>query len=228
MNAGSPQPVGRVSRRRSDAKARAIDAAGRLFAERGFDETAMALIAERADVSVGTLYNLFANKDALFRELIYGKALLVRERLRRALDSSTSALAAVDAFLSELQAVYRTEAPYIRIYFHVHDHAHLSFRASLSDDTRHVYDETKTELAAVLERGRRAGEFPLLAPAEHAAVALTAVAGEMFFLHVAEPTAHPEQSLFEEVRRIVHRGILGLGEAAAERRTTTKPQENAR
>jgi len=229
MNHGSTTLPGRVSRRRSSAKARAIAAASGLFAERGFEETPMALVAEQADVSVGTLYNLFANKDALFRELIHGKALLVRERLSRALESSAgSALAAVDAFLAEIQSVYRTEAPYIRIYFHVHDHAHLSFRASLSEDTRHVYDETRAQLTGVLERGQSVGEFPLAAPAAHAAVAITAVAGELFFLSVADPNQHDESALLEEVRRIVHTGILGLGCAATERRNPNTSQEHSR
>jgi AcrR family transcriptional regulator len=229
MNQGSIAPLGRVNRRRSSAKARVIDAASGLFAERGFEETPMALVAEQADVSVGTLYNLFANKDALFRELIHGKAVLVRERLSRALGSSAgSALAAVDAFLAEIQSVYRTEAPYIRIYFHVHDHAHLSFRTSLSEDTRHVYDETRTQLTGVLERGQSVGEFPLSAPAAHAAVAITAVAGELFFLSVAAPSQHDESALLDEVRRIVHTGVLGLSYSVAERRNPNETQEHSR
>lgn len=222
MNSGSLQTKGRVSRRRSDARDRVIEAAGELFAERGFDETSMALIAEAADVAVGTLYNLFANKESLFRELVHGKALQLCERLGAALASSSdSAVATVDAFLAELQANYRTEAPYIRLYFHVHDHAHMSFRAALGEETRQVYEAIRKELTAVLTRGDAAGEFRLVAPPARSAVAIAGLASEMFFLSLSEPDHNDERALLEEVRHIVHAGVLGLT-SMSER----PPQEN--
>jgi len=42
-----------------------LDAATRLFSERGFHRTTTRDIAEAADVAEGTLYNYFANKDDL-------------------------------------------------------------------------------------------------------------------------------------------------------------------
>lgn len=217
MNPDSTQLVGRVQRRRQDARARVLEAAGRLFAERGLEETPMARVAEAADVSVGTLYNLFANKEALFRELVYGKALLVHERMLAALASApSSAVEAVDAYLRALQAVYETEAAYIRLYFRVHDHARVSLRAALSEDARRFYDETTDALAKVLERGNAAGELCLTTGAPYrAAVAIQALAGEMFFLHLNDPAANDEGTVFEEVRRAVHTGILGLNSSEA-------------
>jgi AcrR family transcriptional regulator len=212
MNSSSPHVEGRVSRRRSDARERVTEAAGQLFAERGFDETSMAMIAEAADVSVGTLYNLFANKESLFREMVHGKAMQLCARLGAALSASNgSALATIDAFLAELQASYRTEAPYIRLYFHVHDHAHVSFRAALAVETRKVYDETKAQLSAVLARGRENGEFHLNAPPARSAVAIASLASEMFFLSLSDPDDNDEGELLDEVRHIVHTGVLGLG-----------------
>jgi AcrR family transcriptional regulator len=50
-----------------------LDAAVRLFAEKGFHRTTTRDIAEAADVAEGTLYNYFANKD----DLLFG----IMERL---------------------------------------------------------------------------------------------------------------------------------------------------
>ena len=43
-----------------------LDAAGHLFGELGFDAATTEQIAERAGVSIGSLYQYFPNKDALF------------------------------------------------------------------------------------------------------------------------------------------------------------------
>jgi TetR/AcrR family fatty acid metabolism transcriptional regulator len=56
------------SRRERQSAARSeeiLDAAARLFAERGFHRTTTRDIADAAEVAEGTLYNYFANKDDL-------------------------------------------------------------------------------------------------------------------------------------------------------------------
>jgi AcrR family transcriptional regulator len=53
-----------------------VEAAAESFADFGFDATTMEGIAARADTSIGSLYQFFPNKHALFREV-------VRECLRR-------------------------------------------------------------------------------------------------------------------------------------------------
>ncbi len=47
-----------------------LERAVSLFAEHGFEATTMDMIAEAAEVSKGTVYNYFSNKQELFRTLI--------------------------------------------------------------------------------------------------------------------------------------------------------------
>lgn len=47
-----------------------LEAAERVFAERGFHEAGMADVARVAEFGVGTLYRFFADKDALYREVL--------------------------------------------------------------------------------------------------------------------------------------------------------------
>lgn len=49
-------------------------AAGQLFAQKGFDDTTIAEIARHAEVSMGTIYQLFESKDALQTALLEEKA----------------------------------------------------------------------------------------------------------------------------------------------------------
>jgi AcrR family transcriptional regulator len=71
---GRRQPTQERSQRRYGA---ILDAAAQSFAGFGFDATTMEGIAARAGTSIGSLYQFFPNKHALFREV-------VRECMRRA------------------------------------------------------------------------------------------------------------------------------------------------
>lgn len=59
-----------VQARSREAVARMLDAAATLFVERGFDSTTTDAIAERAGVSVGSVYRFYPNKAAIMRALL--------------------------------------------------------------------------------------------------------------------------------------------------------------
>jgi TetR/AcrR family fatty acid metabolism transcriptional regulator len=64
------QPGSRRQRRINNRRNQILDAAARLFAERGFHRATTRDIAEAADVSEGTLYNYFESKDALLLAIL--------------------------------------------------------------------------------------------------------------------------------------------------------------
>lgn len=70
----------RLTAQGAERKQQLLDDAAHLFAERGFAETRVADIVERAGVAKGLFYWYFENKEALFRELVEHN----RHRLRRA------------------------------------------------------------------------------------------------------------------------------------------------
>jgi AcrR family transcriptional regulator len=57
--------VGRVARKRGERIARILAVAAELFGERGYDAVNLEDVAERLDVSKGSLYHYFAGKDEL-------------------------------------------------------------------------------------------------------------------------------------------------------------------
>jgi AcrR family transcriptional regulator len=54
----------------SDTRTRILDAAARLFHEQGFNATGVSTILREAGVNPGSLYNLFASKDALLAAVL--------------------------------------------------------------------------------------------------------------------------------------------------------------
>jgi AcrR family transcriptional regulator len=61
---------GRWARRKEARPAEILDAALKVFAEKGFAGTRMEDIAARAGVTKGTIYLYFDNKDAVFKTLV--------------------------------------------------------------------------------------------------------------------------------------------------------------
>ncbi len=74
MRAVCRKPENERSRdKKAEKRARIIDSATALFAEKGFNDTSMKEIALRADVAEGTVYEYFRNKESLLIGIPYEK-----------------------------------------------------------------------------------------------------------------------------------------------------------
>jgi AcrR family transcriptional regulator len=208
MNPDSSLSATRAQRRRQDALARVLQSATKLFAKNGFTETAMASIANEADVSVGTLYNLFESKEDLYRELVIGKAKHFHTRLAGAMSADGSARESLDRYLEAHRDLVVEEAEFIRLYFADNAQARFSLRASLPDEARAIYEDGLQRLSEVLERGAATREFRLPSTSYRTAVYCQSVITELLSLHADDPTSHPAETVFEEVRRFVYRSLL--------------------
>ena len=149
-----------------DSAQRILDVAERLVQTRGFNGFSYADIAEALDVTKASLHYHFPSKADLGRRLI--------ERYEQ-------------TFLAVLKGIDATGAApreklkrYARIYADVlrdnrmclcgmlaSDYATLP--KSMKENVKHFFDENEQWLAAVLERGRKAGSLTFKGPAREAA-----------------------------------------------------------
>jgi AcrR family transcriptional regulator len=70
----------RQQRRTDRTKARLLDAAREVFAERGYDAASLGEITQRADLGTGTLYLHFRDKRSIYEAMVRREGLVVRER----------------------------------------------------------------------------------------------------------------------------------------------------
>jgi AcrR family transcriptional regulator len=75
---------GRRERTKAANRAAILAAARQVFAERGYDGSAVRHIVALTDLAPGTFYNYFPDKEAIFRALVEESIAVVRERLREA------------------------------------------------------------------------------------------------------------------------------------------------
>ena len=89
-----------MSRWEPNARGRLEQAALQLFIERGFEQTTVAEIAERAGLTERTFFRHFADK----REVLFGGASALQELLVNAVASTPAAVAPLDAIVEALVA----------------------------------------------------------------------------------------------------------------------------
>lgn len=63
-----------LAERKAKTRARIIAAASALFRNNGYEETSVAMVAQRARTGVGTLYGYFPSKDDLLHEVLWSLA----------------------------------------------------------------------------------------------------------------------------------------------------------
>lgn len=83
-------PLDRRQRRKAETRQRLLEAASRLFAERGFEATRPQDIAREADVAIGTFYLHFGDRREAFVAFTAHAAEELMERVRaRSIDSGS-------------------------------------------------------------------------------------------------------------------------------------------
>ncbi len=83
-----------------------LEVAGRHFTETGYDATQISAIAKEAEVSIGTIYGFFENKEGLFSEFINAEM----ERIFRELQEE---LATISEPIEKLRAMARKKFEYM-------------------------------------------------------------------------------------------------------------------
>jgi len=118
---GATEPQPTAAQRKERTRARILDAALGLFAERGFHGTAVPLIAERAQVGAGSIYRHFESKEVLVNEVFRSakSALLVCLELGH--DPQAAPRAQFDHLWARL-VVYAREQPLSFRFLEMQDH----------------------------------------------------------------------------------------------------------
>jgi AcrR family transcriptional regulator len=151
-----------------------LDAARDEFGERGFAESSIVAITQRAGVALGTFYTYFDSKEAVFQALVRDMSGQVRDHVAPALRDATDALdgerRALESFLQfarKRRDVYRIidEAEFVEPSVY-----------------REHYETTATRIAARLIAARDKGELSELYSNDDFDVLAWAIMGANVFL----------------------------------------------
>jgi AcrR family transcriptional regulator len=128
-----------------------LDAARDEFGERGFSESSIVGITQRAGVALGTFYTYFDSKEAVFRALVRDMSAQVRDHVAPALGEAEDA---IDAERRALQSFLEFARKHRDVY-RIIDEAEFVEPTAYRDH----YETTAQRIAARLCAGRDRGEI---------------------------------------------------------------------
>lgn len=210
----------RLDRRRTEVKARfeemgssreqLLEAAARVFGQRGYEGASMSQIAAEAGFSKGALYWNFASKEDLFFALIDQ----TDERLRDLLALVAAAPSERDVSADLSRGVSRVLDEQRDMVLLFHEYSALAVRdPELAVRYAKRNAQLRGELAAVISTRQEARGVPLVVPAEHIATAVIALVDGLSIQRLTEPEAVPDE-LFGQILSLIEDGLAAQAGAA--------------
>ena len=136
-----------------------LDAALILFSEFGFHSVSMQQVADKAEFSIGTLYNYFRNKEDLYSHLLDKLTDRFHADLTGALSEGNDEIEKLRNYIIAKSLVFRENLDIVLLYFRETSGVKLNLKAGLDDRIRIQYVELLALLAGVFEDGIRKKRF---------------------------------------------------------------------
>jgi AcrR family transcriptional regulator len=178
-----------------------LDAAQEEFGERGFSESSIVGITQRAGVALGTFYTYFDSKEAVFQALVRDMSAQVRDLVAPAFQGATDAL---DGERRALEAFLRFAKSH-RYVYRIVDEAEFVDPATY----REHYETTAKRIASRLTAARDKGELAADLSDEDLEILAWASMGANVFLGLrffVWESADPER-VAEVMNRLLRKGL---------------------
>jgi AcrR family transcriptional regulator len=157
---GASPRAGRRQRELALRRADVVAAASRVFSAKGFHGAQMSEIAAQAEVSLASVYQLFASKEELFEAVTTAAAEAVEAVVRARVDATPEPREKLLAVSDALFACFDENRDLLRIYTGATDGMPWRARGELGDGTHRVFDrftQWVVDLARAAERGGSLG-----------------------------------------------------------------------
>jgi len=185
-----------------------LEAAVKLFSEKGFYNVSMQEIAQKAEFATGTLYKFFKNKEDLYKALILEQAEKFHKTLTRAIEEPGDEIEKIQNYVSAKGEVFTANIPMIRLYFAETRGASFNIMAGLDSEVRDRYEKFLHKLAGVFESGIKKKRFKKIAAPYYLAVALDSLTNAFLFLWLEDPDRHPYRENVRKISQIFFENLL--------------------
>jgi TetR/AcrR family transcriptional regulator len=163
MASDRPKPVSLREQRRRQvelmSETHLLDAAERVFAEKGYVGATMKEIADAAEFSVGALYNFFPGKEGLFAAVMSRRNVEFTAIFATALAGEAPARARLRMMIDVSCDYYLDQRPFMRLFQQAIGRAWLNIKSSFNEENYHQYEEIMAMEAAVFRVGIASGEI---------------------------------------------------------------------
>lgn len=149
----------RRERERAAHREAILQAAEEVFANKGFHAATVQEIADRAEFSVGYLYNHFKNKDALYVELVDSRFDAYMKHVEDRLNATEDSVHKIGVAIRAVMEFFVEHEQFFRIFLRVGSQTGEELMPGLPEKSLHKYYRYTERFAAMLGRGVDAGVF---------------------------------------------------------------------
>ncbi len=97
-------------------RSKILKAAMAEFAKKGYNGASINIIAEKAGISIGSMYSYFESKDALYLTVMNTGYASISRIIEKVGDESADIYAAVESLLSEARTYAKTQKEFVQMY----------------------------------------------------------------------------------------------------------------
>ncbi len=197
----------RRERERLRHRGEVLEAAEELFSVRGFHDTTVQDIAEKSEFAVGSLYNMFESKDALYYEIVRVRAREFMEKVKNELEAMGTPERRIQRLLRAKFEFFRIHRQFFTIFSRVLSDNPVDCPAAFTDDGRELHSEYMDILKGIFREGIEAGRFADLDPAL-LALSFEGITRILISNYLFQSGAEPSGSDWDSIERVIFRGVL--------------------
>lgn len=141
-----------------------FEAAEAVLAERGYHGASVDEIAKRAEISVGTLYNLFGNKENLFASVTERNIEVIREAVRQRAAAADTSIEKLRAAVDAIFVYFEMHEPSFRVWVTATHGLDWNILPQFGERVFVAMRGFSEDITALCRRGVRDGTLPKLDP----------------------------------------------------------------
>ena len=195
----------RKEREKLRHKEEILSAALKLFSNKGFHNVSMQQIAEESEFAVGTIYNFFENKEALFEELTRNCGKRITNELINILKGPGNEVERLTKFIRHAPKLLEENAEIVKLY--VSELGARGAKISKSRDKEDFHIILDSELQKLLDDGIRKGLFRKVDPTI-ATLAINSTIQTLAFENAEHLNKAAVTETFEKVEQLFIDGLL--------------------
>ena len=194
------QPLSARARSRIATRARLLEGARELFAQRGLSRVTSHDIARSAGVAAGTFYLHFSDKEALFREIAYEAIAALQQELQRSMETADDTRTGIRAQAEALVVFAEANRNLVLIVF-----GPDSAMAGLESD---ILDFMAAHAAEVLEHRAAAGVIRTDLDPAVTAQALVGMSARVITWWIEDPSRATRDAVIDTLTNIQISGTI--------------------
>lgn len=197
----------RKERERRRHRRAVLEAAETVFAEKGFHSATVQEIAERAEFGVGTIYNMFESKNAIYHNLVLMRVREYLGRVEEVIGERTDPREEIGAIIRVKLEFFDHNRRFFRIFSRATVGDSDTLPCTLSDEARTIYREYVQKVRRIFQEGIEEGMF-IEADSEVLALSMEGITNYIIARSNHGPGGQPPGASPEMIERILFDGIL--------------------